>query len=118
MQLDQAIKAFAESEKIKSALIWATQLAEIYGTLAEHEKPGAEKMLKALVAMIDHEIQLARSPAPHELWAEARQDVDTAMVMVCSGVAHESGYHLTRALTKVTSIGRQAMGLLLEKGLL
>ncbi len=118
MQVDQAIKAFAQSEKIKSALIWATRLAQIQGSLPEREKAGAQKIFKALVAMIDHEIQLARSFAPHELWTDARRDVDTAMVMIHSGVAHESGYHFTRALTKVTAIGQQSMGLLVEKGLL
>ena len=75
-------------------------------------------MLKALVTMIDSEIQIARTFAPHGTWIDVRKDVDTAMVMVNSGVAQESGFHLTRALTKVTSIGQQAMGLLVEKGLL
>ena len=118
MQVDEAIKAFAQSEKIKSALIWATQLSEIYSTLPDREKPGAEKMISALIAMIDSEIQIAKTFAPHGTWLDVRRDVDTAMVMVHSGVAQESGFHLTRALTKVASIGQQAMGLLVEKGLL
>lgn len=75
-------------------------------------------MIRTLVAMIDHEIQLAGTSVPHELWADARRDVDLAMVMVHSGVAQEAGYHLTRALTRVTAIGQQSLGLLVEKGLL
>ena len=48
----------------------------------------------------------------------AEKDMNTALVMLNSGVAHEAGYHLTQALSKVTNIGQQSMSLLIEKGLL
>jgi hypothetical protein len=38
--------------------------------------------------------------------------------MLNSGVAHDSGYHLTQALSKITTIGQQSMSLLVDKGLL
>ncbi len=44
--------------------------------------------------------------------------MNTALVMLNSGVTHEAGYHLTQALTKVTTVGQQSMTLLTEKGLL
>ena len=52
------------------------------------------------------------------MWLEAAKDVDTALVMVNSGVVHDSGYHLTQALSRVTTVGQQSMGLLVDKGLL
>jgi hypothetical protein len=68
--------------------------------------------------MIGNEIGVAQKAAPHDDWLEAEKDVNNAMVMLNSGVAHESGYHLTQALSKVTNIGQQSMSLLIKKGLL
>ena len=118
METNEAIMAFSQSEKIKSALIWATQLADVHLALAEADKPGAEKIIKTLVGMIYNEISIAHKAAPHENWLQAEKDMNTALVMLNSGVTHESGYHLTQALSKVTSIGQQSMTQLVEEGLL
>jgi hypothetical protein len=118
MQTDQAIKAFSQSEKIKAGLIWATQIAEVYLALPESEKAGAERILKTLIGMIASEIHVGKSAAPHKIWLEAEKDLNTATVMLNSGVAHDTGHHLTQALSKVTTIGQQSMSLLVEKGLL
>ena len=118
MQTDQAIKAFSQSEKLKSGLIWASQIVELYVALPDSEKPGAQRILKALIGMIGSEILIAKKAAPHEIWIAAEKDLNTALVMLNSGVAHDSGHHLTQALSKVTSIGQQSMSLLVEKGLL
>jgi hypothetical protein len=118
METNEAIKAFAQSEKLKSALIWASQLGEAYLALAEADKPGAEKIIKAMVSMIGNEIGIAQKAAPHESWPAAQKDINTALVMLNSGVAHETGYHLTQALSKVTNIGQQSMSILIKKGLL
>ncbi len=118
MTTSQAIKAFSQSEKLKSALIWATQLAEVHRALAESEQPGAEKIIKTLVSMIGNEITVAQKAAPHDDWREAAKDVNTAMVMLNSGVAQESAYHLTQALSKVTNVGQQSMTQLMDEGLL
>ena len=118
MQIDQAIKAFSQSDKLKTGLIWATQIIETYVALPENEKPGAERILKILINMIASEIHIAQNAAPHEIWLGAQKDVNTALVMLNSGVAHDSGYHLTQALSKVTTVGQQSMSLLVDKGLL
>lgn len=118
METNEAIKAFAQSEKLKSALIWASQLSEVYLALAEADKPGAEKIIKSMVSMIGNEIGIAQKAAPHDDWQAAEKDINTALVMLNSGVAHEAGYHLTQALSKVTNIGQQSMSLLMEKELL
>ena len=118
METKEAITAFSQSEKIKSALIWATQLADVHLALAEADKPGAEKIIKTLVGMIYNEISISHKAAPHENWLQAERDMNTALVMLNSGVTHESGYHLTQALSKVTSIGQQSMTQLVEEGLL
>lgn len=116
MHVNQAIKAFSQSEKLKNGLIWVTQIIEVYIALPESEKPGAAKILKPLISMIGNEINIAKNAAPHDIWLEAEKDVDTAMVMLNSGVVHESGYHLTQALSKITTIAQQSMTLLVEEG--
>ena len=118
MQTNQAIMAFSQSEKLKSALIWASQLSEMNLALTEADKPGAEKIIKTLVSMIGNEIGVAQRAAPHDDWVAAGKDINTAMVMLNSGVVQESGYHLTQALSKVTNIGQQSMTQLVEEGLL
>ena len=118
METNEAIKAFAQSEKLKSALIWASQLSEVQLALAEADKPGAEKIIRSMVSMIGNEIGIAQKAAPHDAWQAAASDINTALVMLNSGVAHEAGYHLTQALSKVTSIGQQSMSTLIDKGLL
>lgn len=118
MELKQAISAFSQSEKIKSSIIWASQAVEAFIGLSEEEKPGAEKIIRAVVSMIGHEIHLCKKSAPHALWADVEKSVDMALVMIDSNVAHESVFHLTQALTKVTSIGHQSLTCLKENGLM
>jgi hypothetical protein len=118
MNTDESIKAFSQSEKLKAGLIWASQIAEACSALAESEKPGAEKILKILIGMIASEIHVAQKAAPHAIWSEAEKDVHTAQVMLNSGAAHDVGYHLTQALSKITTVGQQSMSRLVEKKLL
>jgi hypothetical protein len=118
MQTNQSIKAFSQSEKLKAGLIWASQIVETYTALTEADKPGAEKILKVLIGMIASEIHVAQKAAPHDIWSEAERDVNTAMVMLNSGVAHDAGYHLIQALSKITTVGQQSMSRLVEEGLL
>ena len=118
MQVNQAILAFSQSEKLKSGIIWANQIIEMYIALAESEKTGAERVLKTLINMIATEIHVAKKAAPHDAWPDAEKDVNTAVIMLNSGVTHEAGFHLTQALTKVTTIGQQSMSRLTDEGLL
>jgi len=118
METNEAITAFSQSEKLKTGIIWANQMIEAYVSLPESEKSGAERMLKILISMLGNELHVAIKAAPHDVWLEAEKDLNTAQVMLNSGVAHESSYHLTQALSKVTTIGQQSMSLLVEKGLL
>jgi hypothetical protein len=46
------------------------------------------------------------------------KSIDTAIVMINSKVVHEAGYHLTQALTQITTIGQRSMSLLKDEGLL
>jgi hypothetical protein len=118
MHVNQAIIAFSQSEKLKSGIIWASQIIEMYIALSESEKPGAERVLTTLINMINTECHVAKKAAPHEVWQDVEKDMNTALVMLNSGVTHEAGYHLTQALTKVTTVGQQSMTLLTDEGLL
>ena len=118
MQIRDAITTFSQSEKIKSGLIWASQAVELFKALPEADKPGAEKIIKSLVGMIGSEILICKKTAPNELWQAVEKSIDTAMIMINSNVAHEAGYHLTQALTQVTTIGQRSMTILKDNGLL
>jgi hypothetical protein len=118
MNTSDSIKAFSQSEKLKAGLIWASQIAEACAALAESDKAGAEKILKILVGMIASEIHVAQKAAPNDLWSEAEKDVHTAQVMLNSGAGHDVAYHLTQALSKITTVGQQSMSRLVEEKLL
>ena len=118
MKINEAITAFSQSEKIKAGLIWASQAVEIYKALPEADKPGAEKIIKAIVGMIGNEIFIGKKSAPNELWIEIEKNIETATVMIHSKVVQEAGFHLTRALTQATTIGQRSMSILKDKGLL
>ena len=118
MQIPEAILTFSQSEKIKAGLIWASQAVEAYKALPEPGKAGAEKIIAAIVNMIGSEILICKKSAPNELWLKVEKSIDTAMVMIHSNVVQEAGYHLTQALTQVTTIGQRSMSILKDKGLL
>ena len=118
MQTADAITIFSQSEKIKAGLIWASQTVELFKSLPEENKPGAEKIIKSLIDMIGSEILICKKTAPSELWLEVEKSIDTAMVMINSGVTQEAGFHLTQALTRVTTIGQRSMSILKDNGLL
>jgi hypothetical protein len=118
MQIPDAITTFSQSEKIKAGLIWATQAVELCQALPETDKPGAEKIIKAIVGMIGSEIIICKKSAPNELWTEVEKNMDTAMVMINSNMVHEAAYHLTQALTRVTTIGQRSMSILKDRKLL
>lgn len=109
MELKTAVTAFSQSEKIKTGLLWATQCLQVFAHLNELDRRGAEKMIKVLMHLIAGEIQLARRVTDDDSWSDAARHVETAAVMVNSGVAADAGFHLTRALSHVTSIGQRAM---------
>ncbi|MBW1815719.1 MAG: hypothetical protein JRJ60_01010 [Deltaproteobacteria bacterium] len=118
MKVDQAIMGLSQSEKIKAGLIWVSQALELGRGLHPSESRGAEQVIKALVGMIGHEVRLARNIAPDDAWETVEKRLEQAEVMINSGVGPESVIHLTRAVSQTTGIGRRAMTLLKDKGLL
>ena len=116
MKTANAITTFSQSEKIKGGLIWLTQAIELFKALPEADKAGAEKIIKALVDMVGSEILICKKSAPDERWLEVEKNIDTALVMINSGVTQEAGYHLTQALTQVTTIGQRSMTVLKDNG--
>jgi hypothetical protein len=118
MNVQEAIMAFAQSEKIKSGLIWASNGIELLEGLAMTEKPGAESVVRGLINMVFHEVSISKNVAQDEIWEEIEKNLDQALVMINSGVASGSLVHLTQALSKVTSIGHRSMTFLKDEGLL
>ena len=118
MDTDKAIVAFSQSEKIKTGIIWISQLLNMLQGLPEVEKKGGEKLINAMINMIGQEIKLAGTVSGIETWDEIAPFLDKAVLMINSGLADEATPHLSRALSKVTSVGQQSMTILKEKGLI
>ena len=118
MNLQAAIITFSQSEKIKCGIIWISQSLEMLTGLSGIELQGAEKILKAMIGMIAHEISIARNLTKDPTWDDVEKHVDMAQVMVNSHVAHEAGFHLTKALTQVTSMGHRSLSVLKDEGML
>ena len=117
MDTQSAIIAFSQSEKIKAGLIWTSQTIEMLMGLPDQNKPGAEQIITALVSMVANEIHLGMKIAPHEHWQSALKHINNAIVMLNSNIAHDAPFHLSKALSHVTSIGQAAMTRLREEGL-
>ena len=62
MQVNQAIIAFSQSEKLKSGIIWANQIVEMHIALSEPEKPGAERVLNTLINMMQKQSSQSCNP--------------------------------------------------------
>lgn len=119
MDVQQAIIAFSQSEKIKSGLIWVSQSFEVFNSLSPGDKEGAEKILTTIINMIDNEVHLARKHSEETLpWEEASKHIRMALVMINSGVPHEAVFHLSRALSQITGVGQRSMSFLIEKEML
>lgn len=117
MDTQSAILAFSQSEKIKAGLIWTSQTIEMVMGLPEQNKPGAEQIITALVGMVTNEIHLGMKLAPNEHWETALRHINNAIVMLNSKVIHDVPFHLSKALSNVTSIGQTAMTRLRRDGL-
>ena len=71
-----------------------------------------------MIDQVAGEIELAERLSGDATWKDAAKHIHTAIVMVNSGVAAEAGFHLTRALSHVTSVGQRSMALLRKQGVL
>ena len=118
MEINEAVMAFSQSEKIKAGLIWASQSLELSQGLTPEEGRGSEATIHALLGMILQEVTLAMVLVRHDEWDGVLPPIEKAQVMIRSGVGHEAFMHLSKALSKVTNIGQQSMALLKEKALL
>jgi hypothetical protein len=118
MENREAILGYAQSEKVKSGLIWVAQMAENAVGLKDGEKRGAERIVQTTIALIANEAHLAKTITRDQRWEEIEKNIEKARVMVHSGVLHEVTWHLTQALSQVTSIGQQTMTFLIDKNLI
>ena len=118
METRQAIMAFTQSEKIKAALISLSQVLEVVRHLSPEEKKGAERVFRMLLSAAIQEVRLAKTLAGPGEWEEIESLIDRALIMMDSGVGEEGLIHLTRAVSKVTTVGQRSMAFLKESGLL
>jgi len=118
METKEAILAFSQSEKAKAGLLMAAQLLEIYNGLPDHEKHAAERFLRPLIGMISSEIHLSKKMTSADMWASVDKSLNTALVMMNSGVLSEASFHIAQAISGVTTIAQRAMEHLIRQKLL
>lgn len=117
VEIKKAVSAYAQSEKVKSGLIWICQVAEQVGALNGPGRQESLAMLRTLAHMVADESDLAGRITDDRRWNEIGQKINMALVMIQSGVPQETSFHLTQALTRVTRIGGQAARVLKKNGL-
>ena len=115
--LKVAVAAYAQSEKVKSGLIWVSQVADLVAAMTGAERTQGLALLQPFARMVADEAHLAGRLTGDRSWHEIGQKINMALVMIDSGVPQETGFHLTQALTRVTRIGGQAAALLARNGL-
>ncbi len=118
MHTREAILSFSQSEKIKAGIIWLSQALELLNGLPEKNRRNAERVARVFLSSMLRDVHLSVRVSGDEAWREAEKNIDLALVMLDSGVARESTYHITRALGAVTAVGQRAMKQLKDNGLL
>lgn len=113
----QNILAYAQSEKVKTGIIWTCQIADQVAVMEPSERRHGVNLLKTLAHMIADESDLAGRLTGDRRWYEIGKNINMALVMIDSGVPQETVFHLTQALTQVTRIGGQAAANLENEGL-
>ena len=113
----QAISAYAQSEKVKSGLIWVSHISEQVAVVEGPSRQSAMGLLKTLAHMIADEAVLAARVTRDPGWRKISEKIHLALVMINSGVPQETGFHLTQAISHVTRIGGQAAMLLKSRRL-
>jgi hypothetical protein len=116
-EIRQAVLTYAQSEKVKSGLIWVCQVSEQVATMDDANRHHGVRLLSTLTHLVGDESLLASRITGDRHWLEIKQKIDMALVMIQSGVPQETSFHLTQALTRVTRLGGQAAALLKEKGM-
>jgi hypothetical protein len=114
----EAIMAFSQSEKIKAGLIGLSSVLQMTEDFQGMEKRGAEKAVGAFLNLLVHDIELSERVAPDPGWKDVLEAVEKASTMVNSGAGVEVLHDLTKALSRVTTIGQRSMTLLKEQQLL
>jgi hypothetical protein len=117
ISLKQAISAYAQSEKVKSGLIWICQVSNQVEAMDGPGRRQGLRLLKTLAHMVADESDLAAKVTGDRGWHEIGKKINLALVMINSGVPQETAFHLTQALTRVTRLGGQAALALKERGL-
>ena len=115
-RIKQAISAYAQSEKVKSGLIWICQISEQVAALDGPGRYAAMELLKTLAHMVADESELAARVTRDNRWHVISEKIRLALVMINSGVPQETSFHLTQAISHVTRIGGQSAALLKERG--
>jgi hypothetical protein len=113
----RAVSAYAQSEKVKSGLIWICQIAEQVAAMEGTGRQQGVLLLETLARLVAGESELAGRVTGDRRWHEIGEKINMALVMIRSGVPQETGFHLTQAISRVTRIGGQAASTLRDKDL-
>ena len=112
-----SVLTYAQCEKVKSGLLWVSQLADQLAAMSDVTRQHGVPLLRTLAQRVGDEALLAGRITGDPHWRQICQKINMALVMIDSGVPQETTYHLTQALTQVTRLGGRAAVLLEENGL-
>ena len=118
MDVKQATAAYAQSEKVKSGLIWICHISDQVAATQGAAKRHGVTLVRTLARLVAGEADLAGKITGDQRWNEIGKMINMALVMIDSGVPQETTFHLTKALTQVTRIGGQAAEILKDNSLL
>ena len=111
-QMEKATLVLAQSEKIKSGIIWTQQALLLATQLPDAEKTGSLRIVRFYLSQIANEIQLAFHLTQENYFTEAAKQINSALVMFDSGVGEDASPRLVQALSMVTSAGQNAYSVL------
>lgn len=117
MKIQEAIMGFSQSEKVKAGIIWVSQSVEMALGMKDSEQQVGSMFIKTFLNMIAQEAHLAQRIHKDTAWTEALKHIDKAIVMLNSGILHETTFHLTNALSGVTTIGHRCLQFLKDEGI-
>jgi hypothetical protein len=112
------ILGFMYAERLKSALIIAGQLLDVVSDISEGERPGGLKVFAAFVKGVANEMRLAANVMGDSAWDGLSGQLNLMEGYARLGQMEAAHQELSQTLSRVTTLGGEAMMQLKKEGLL
>ena len=118
LETKRQIMGFMYAERLKAALIVASQLLDVFADLTEKERPGGLKMLGSFVNGVGNEMRLAANLMEANDWKGLSDKLNLMEGYARLGQMEAARQELSHTLSRVTTLGGIAMTYLKKAGLL